>query len=72
MEKKIYTLNNIEYELIDTIIDKNTKYLLLMDISNYSNICIRKEVGDFIERLDDEEYNNIIVKFLEKNKNLFE
>lgn len=71
MKSEVYILeDNQEYELVDSIEEKNAKYLLLLESNNYSNICIRKEVGDLVEKLTDEEYTKYLKEFVEKNKNL--
>lgn len=72
MKSEIYILeDDKEYELVDSIIKGKTKYLLLIENENYAHICIRKEIDDFVDRLEEEEYTMILNEFIEKNKDLF-
>lgn len=68
--------NGIEYTEIDNLIYNNTEYLLLSNIRDVKDSCIRKiEVennDELICRLDDEnEFDIILDLFMEKNKALF-
>ena len=68
--------NGIEYTEIDKLIYNNTEYLLLSNINDVKDSCIRKiEIDnneEFISRLDDEnEFDIILDLFMEKNKSLF-
>ena len=68
--------NGVEYTEIDKLIYNNTEYLLLSNINDVKDSCIRKiEIDnneEFISRLDDEnEFDIILDLFMEKNKSLF-
>lgn len=68
--------NGIEYTEVDDLVYNNTKYLLLANIKNAKDSCIRKvlieENEEYICRLDDKnEFSIILNLFLEKNKALF-
>ena len=68
--------NGIEYTEVDDIIYNNTRYILLSNVNNVKDSCIRKisvqENSEYLCRLDSErEFNTILDLFLEKNKTLF-
>lgn len=68
--------NGIEYTEVDDLIYNNTKYVLLSNVKNVKDACIRKiSIENDIEyvcRLDDKnEFSTILKLFLEKNKALF-
>ena len=68
--------NGIEYTELDEIIDNDTKYILLSNIKNIKDSCIRKiEIEnneEYLCKLDDNnEYERILKLFIEKNKALF-
>ena len=68
--------NGIEYTEVDDLIYNNTRYILLSNIKNVKDSCIRKIVveddGQYIEELDNNtEYEQILNLFVEKNKTLF-
>ena len=68
--------NGIEYTEVDDLIYENTKYILLSNIDNVRDSCIRKITIDnnleYNSELDDDKEFDIILKlFLEKNKALF-
>jgi len=68
--------NGIEYTEIDKLIYNNTEYLLLSNIKDVKDSCIRKieieKNEELICRLEDEnEFDIILDLFMEKNKALF-
>ena len=68
--------NGIEYTEIDKLIYNNIEYLLLSNVKNVKDSCIRKiEIKnneELICRLDDEiEFDTVLELFMEKNKALF-
>ena len=68
--------NGIEYTEIDKLIYNNIEYLLLSNVKNVKDSCIRKiEIKnneELICRLEDEnEFDIILDLFMEKNKALF-
>lgn len=67
--------NGIEYTEIDDLIYNNTRYVLLTNVDNVKDSCIRKIRVDndksYISRLSDNEFDIILNMFLEKNKALF-
>lgn len=68
--------NGIEYTEIDKLVYNNTEYLLLSNVKNVKDSCIRKiEIEnneEFVCRLeDDNEFDIVLDLFMEKNKALF-
>ena len=68
--------NGIEYTEVDKLVYNNTEYLLLSNVKNVKDSCIRKiEIEnneEMICRLDDEnEFDIILDLFMEQNKALF-
>jgi len=68
--------NGVEYTEVDDLIYNNTKYILLSNVKNVKDSCIRKisiqDNEEYLSRLDDEkEFDTILDKFIEKNKALF-
>lgn len=68
--------NGIEYTEIDNLEYNNNKYILLSNINNVKDSCIRKLViednEEYIYRLeDDKEFDVVLNLFIEKNKALF-
>lgn len=73
---KVHILeDNSRYIQIDSITDEGIEYILLAQETNPSNICFRKIINEnifqYYGRLTTKEFNEIFVKFQEKNKNLF-
>lgn len=68
--------NGIEYTEVDDLIYNDTKYILLSNVKNVKDSCIRKLTvennEEYLSRLDnDNEFEMILDMFLEKNKTLF-
>ena len=68
--------NGIEYTEVDNLIYDNVKYVLLSNINNVKDSCIRKisieDNKEYICRLKDKnEFDRILNLFVEKNKALF-
>ena len=68
--------NGVEYTEVDDLVYNNTRYILLSNIKNVKDSCIRKitiqDDEEYLCRLEDEnEFDVILDKFLEKNKTLF-
>lgn len=67
--------NGIEYTEVDDLIYNNTRYVLLANVDNVKDSCIRKikinDDGSYISRLSDSEFNIILDMFIEKNEALF-
>lgn len=68
--------NGIEYTEIDSLIYNNKKYVLLTNIKDVKDSCIRRiEIEDneeYIYRLDDDdEFDLILSMFVKKNEALF-
>ena len=76
MEKTdVITLeNNEEYSVINTVSHNDIKYLLLSDVSNSKDICIRKVVTDhakeYISRLEESELKLILNLFVKENQDI--
>lgn len=75
MEEKEYNVitleDNIEYTEIDRIEDNNNIYVVLSDLENPENFCIRKLINEnnkeFIVGLDSkEEFDKVLKIFTEK------
>ena len=67
--------NGIEYTEVDTIVYNNNKYLLLSNINNVKDSCIRKlsilDDEEYLCRLDDDkEFDTVLNLFVQKNKTL--
>ena len=68
--------NGIEYTEVDELVYNNTRYVLLSNVDNIKDSCIRKiEMEDneeYLCRLENEnEFNTILDLFVEQNKTLF-
>lgn len=68
--------NGIEYTEVDEITYNNNKYILLSNIKNVKDSCIRRlsieDDNEYLCRLDnDQEYDTVLNLFIEKNKALF-
>lgn len=68
--------NGVEYTEVDNLEYNNNKYILLSNINNVKDSCIRKLIiedsEEYIYRLDnDSEFDTILNLFIEKNKGLF-
>lgn len=68
--------NGVEYTQIDELIYDNISYVLLSNIKNIKDSCIRKIIiennDEYLCRLEDHnEYEKILNLFVEKNKALF-
>lgn len=68
--------NGVEYTEVDDLIYNNTKYILLSNVKNVKDSCIRKllveDDEEYLERLEnDHEFEQILNLFVEKNKALF-
>lgn len=68
--------NGIEYTEIDKLVHNDIKYVLLTNVKNVKDSCIRKisvyENEEYICRLDDDNEFDLILKlFVKKNKALF-
>ena len=64
--------DKLEYVLVDKIYEDNHEYLLLSEVDNYENICIREQKEDGLYTLTEDKFVEVLTKFLEKNKDLFE
>ena len=74
MEDEVrYTLeDNLEYVLVDKVFYNSKEYLLLSEVDNYENICIRELRDDGLYTFDEEDFSKILQLFVDKNKDLFE
>lgn len=68
--------NGVKYNEIDDLVYNNTKYILLSNVLNVKDSCIRKikieNNEEYLCRLDnDNEFDIILNLFMEKNKTLF-
>ncbi len=66
--------DNLEYDVVDTLDYKGNKYILFSGVLNSQNIKIRKIITknnkQYFDLLSESEFNNVILKFIEKNKEL--
>jgi len=68
--------NGIEYTEVDDLVYNNTKYILLSNVKNVKDSCIRKisieDNEEYLCRLeDDNEFDTVLDLFIQKNKALF-
>ena len=67
--------NGVEYTEVDTLVYNNNRYVLLSNIGNVKDSCIRKIVIEnnieYVSRLDDSEFDIILNLFMKKNETLF-
>lgn len=68
--------NGIEYTEVDKLVYNNVQYLLLSNIKNIKDSCIRKiliqDNEEYITRLDDDsEFDIVLDLFIKQNKALF-
>lgn len=70
----VYTIDNEDYILLDSIIYKNEKYLLLSKKEDEFKTIFRKSIiinnEEYLERVDKSVYSDIVNLFLESNKDL--
>ena len=78
LASEIYTLEDKnDYELIDTIEEDNNTYLLLAEVNNLKNIVLRNLVynptngEEYIERIEEDKFEELFSLFMKKNKDLF-
>ena len=73
----VFTLENgVEYIEIDQLFYNNIKYVLLCNMNNVKDSCIKKillrDNLEYISELDsDSEFDVVLKMFVEKNKTLF-
>lgn len=67
--------NGIEYTEVDDLIYNDIRYILLSNMKNAKDSCIRKISVEgnkkYISRLDENEFDVILNLFLKKNEALF-
>ena len=68
--------NGVEYTEVDNLLYNDIKYVLLSNIKNVKDSCIRKIIikdnEEYIYRLNDQnEFDMILKLFLKKNEALF-
>lgn len=70
----IYTIDNEDFILIDSAIYEKEKYLLLSKKDDESKTIFRKSViidgEEYLEKIDESIYDEIVNLFLERNKDL--
>lgn len=69
-----YTIDNDDYILLDSIIYEQEKYLLLSKKDDESKTIFRKSViidgEEYLEKIDESIYDEIVNLFLEHNRDL--
>lgn len=67
--------NGVEYTEVDDLIYNDTRYILLSNMKNAKDSCIRKitveDDKQYISRLNENEFDVILNLFLKKNEALF-
>lgn len=59
--------NKLEYMIINNIKVKDYNYLILVNLNDYKDFAIRKEVqNELIGLNDDVEFNNVLLAFFRK------
>lgn len=70
----IYTIDNDDYILLDSIIYGQEKYLLLSKKDDESKTIFRKSIiideEEYLEKIDESIYDEIVNLFLEHNRDL--
>ncbi len=70
----IYTIDNDDYILLDSIIYEQEKYLLLSKKDDESKTIFRKSIiidgEEYLEKIDESIYDEIVNLFLEHNRDL--
>ena len=70
----IYTIDNDDYILLDSIIYEQEKYLLLSKKDDESKTIFRKSViidgEEYLEKIDESIYDEIVNLILEHNRDL--
>ena len=70
----IYTIDNEDFILIDSAIYEKEKYLLLSKKDDESKTIFRKSViidgEEYLEKIDESIYDEIVNLFLEHNRDL--
>lgn len=74
LDVNVYTLEDgKDYSLVDSLVYRKEVYVLLCEIDNTQNICIRKlkkeNDTEYFQRLD-RNFNEIYKMFIDKNSNL--
>ena len=71
----VYNINDKKYLLSNEIELNQNKYLYLSNLNNPRDIILRKihiyENNEYLVRLNDDEFVEVMNNFYEKNKNLF-
>lgn len=70
----IYTIDNDDFILLDSAIYEKEKYLLLSKKDDESKTIFRKSIivdgEEYLEKIDESIYDEIVNLFLERNKDL--
>ena len=71
----VYTINGIDYEIVDILEINNVSYAFMTEFENPRNLCIeRLEVEDgnkvFVGLKNEEEYDLALKEFYKKYKDL--
>ncbi len=72
----VYDIDNKEYLLTDNLTKNDNNYLYLTNINNPRDIILRKIVkhknDEFIIKLENDEFYDVMLSFYEKNKNFYQ
>lgn len=59
--------NNLEYIILNTVELNDYNYLILVNVNNYQDFAIRKDINNELVGLNDElELNNVLIAFFKK------
>ncbi len=74
MDNSVMLENGEKYNILDSTTYNNNKYVLLSNVSNKDNVCVRKIVNEddkvYICRLEENEVKEVLNLFVKENKDL--
>lgn len=74
MDNSVILENGEKYTILDSTTYDNNKYVLLSNVSNKNDVCIRKILNEddkvYVCRLDDKELKEVLNLFINENKDL--
>ena len=74
MDNSVMLENGEKYNILDSTTYNNNKYVLLSNVSNKDNVCVRKIVNEddkvYICRLEENELKEVLNLFVKENKDL--
>ncbi len=67
-EVEIQEFNGIDYFIYDTVLKNDNKYVIFVSIEDESDILIAKEIDDEYEIVEEEEREEILYSYKEKDE----